>query len=36
MQRFKHLFAWCLALMLMTPLGAAQARARLSNASSTS
>lgn len=32
MQRFKHLFAWCLALMLMAPLGAAQAQARLSHA----
>lgn len=32
MQRLKHLFAWCLALMLMAPLGAATAQSRLGNA----
>ncbi|MGX6567294.1 DUF3300 domain-containing protein [Cupriavidus necator] len=32
MHRFKHLFAWCLALMLMAPLGPAMAQSKLSNA----
>ncbi|WP_432261163.1 DUF3300 domain-containing protein [Cupriavidus sp. TMH.W2] len=32
MHRFKPLFAWCLALMLMAPLGPALAQSRLSNA----
>lgn len=32
MHRFKHLCAWCLALMLMAPLGPAQAQSKLSNA----
>ncbi|AGW94681.1 hypothetical protein N234_32030 [Ralstonia pickettii DTP0602] len=32
MQRFKHLFAWCLALMVLAPAGIAQAQSTLSNA----
>lgn len=29
MQRFRHLFAWCLALMLLAPPGTAQAQSRV-------
>ncbi len=36
MQRFRHLFAWCLALMLLAPPGTAQAQSGLSKPSSTS
>jgi len=32
MHCFKHLFAWCLALMLMAPHGPAMAQSKLSNA----